>query len=64
MDIDDQRVYSFAMNMEDKIRHIVNSWSTYSKETIGKGFVLSSDSIAANLSEGFGRYHHKEAKHF
>jgi len=22
------------------------------------------DSVAANISEGFGRYHYKEAKHF
>jgi len=26
--------------------------------------VRTVDSIAANLSEGFGRYHYKEAKHF
>ena len=64
MDIDDFRVYSFAMNFAEKVWQIVNSWNTFSKDTIGKQFVRSSDSIAANLSEGFGRYHYKEAKHF
>ena len=39
-------------------------WDYFAKDTIGKQLVKSSDSIAANLSEGFGRYHFKESKNF
>ena len=31
---------------------------------MGKQLVRAADSVAANLSEGFGRYHYKEAKNF
>ncbi len=34
------------------------------KIPVGKQLVRASDSIAANLSEGFGRYHYNEKKHF
>ena len=33
-------------------------------DTIGKQLVRSADSIAANISEGFGRYHFKDSKRF
>lgn len=36
----------------------------FEKDTIGKQFVRAADSIAANLSEGFGRYFYKENKQF
>lgn len=36
----------------------------FEKDTVGKQLVRSTDSIAANLSEGLGRYHYKEAKNF
>lgn len=36
----------------------------FSKRYFGKQFVRATDSIAANLSEGFGRYHYREAKNF
>jgi four helix bundle protein len=31
---------------------------------MGKQLVRAADSVAANLSEGYGRYHFKEAKNF
>ncbi|MCL5031586.1 MAG: four helix bundle protein [Bacteroidetes bacterium] len=34
------------------------------KDTVGKQLVKASDSVAANLSEGFGRYFYKENKQF
>ena len=39
-------------------------WQYFEKDTIGKQLVRAVDSIAANLSEGFGRYHFKEKKNF
>lgn len=43
---------------------MVMKWDYFAKDTIGKQFVRAVDSIAANLSEGYGRYHYVEAKHF
>ncbi len=31
---------------------------------MGKQLIRAIDSVAANLSEGFGRYHYKEVKNF
>jgi len=33
-------------------------------DTLGKQFVRAADSVAANLSEGFGRFYYKENKQF
>jgi len=41
---------------------VVDRWNYFQKDTVGKQLVRSADSIAANLSEGFGRYHYKETK--
>ena len=52
------------MDLAETIRSSVLTWEYFHKDTIGKQLVRSADSIAANLSEGFGRYHYKENKQF
>ena len=52
------------MDLAEEVWGIVNDWNFFSKDTIGKQLVRSVDSIAANLSEGFGRYHYKDVKNF
>jgi four helix bundle protein len=52
------------MDMAEKILSIVVEWDYFTKETIGKQLVRAADSIAANLREGFGRYHYKENINF
>jgi four helix bundle protein len=64
MKLEDLQVYSLSMDMAEKIWNIVIEWDYFAKDTIGKQLVRSSDSIAANLSEGFGRYHYLENKNF
>ena len=64
MKLEELRVYELSMDIAEKIWTIVNKWSYFEKDTIGKQLVRSVDSVAANLSEGFGRYHYKEAKNF
>ena len=64
MKLDELQVYQLAMKMGEEVWEIVIKWDYFSKDTIGKQAVRSADSIAANLSEGFGRYHYNEAKHF
>lgn len=62
--LDDFKVYNLAMRLADDIWKVVDKWSYFEKDTIGKQLVRSVDSIAANLSEGLGRYHFKESKNF
>src|SRR5688572_10275553 len=64
MDIEYLKVYNLAMDLIVKICTIVDRCSYFAKDTVGKQLVKASDSIAANLSEGLGRYHYKEAKNF
>ena len=64
MKLEELQVYQLSMNIGEKVWNIVIKWDYFSKDTIGKQLVRAVDSVAANLSEGFGRYHYKEAKHF
>jgi four helix bundle protein len=62
--LEDFKAYNLAMTLGEDVWKEVSSWSFFDKDTIGKQLVRSCDSIAANLSEGLGRYHYKEAKNF
>jgi four helix bundle protein len=64
MKLEELQVYQLSMEMGEKVWQIVLKWDFFSKDTIGKQLVRAVDSVAANLSEGFGRYHFNEAKHF
>ena len=39
-------------------------WDNFSKETIGKQLIRAVDSVSANLSEGYGRFHFKDTNRF
>ena len=64
MELEDLRVYNQAMDLGEEVWRIVLEWKYFEKDTMGKQLVKAADSIAANLSEGFGRYHYKETKNF
>ena len=64
MKLEELRVYQRSMDLAEEVWIKINGWDYFSKDTIGKQLVRSVDSIAANLSEGFGRYHFKEVKNF
>lgn len=64
MRLEELKVYEMSMEMGDKVWSLVAKWNYFEKDTIGKQLVRSADSVAANLSEGFGRFHYKEAKNF
>ena len=53
-----------SMDLAEKIWQIVSQWNYFEKDTIGKQIVRAVDSIGANLSEGYGRYHFKDSKNF
>ena len=64
MKLEEFRVYQLSMEIAEKIWIIVDGWDCFAKDTIGLQLVRAVDSVAANLSEGFGRYHYKETIHF
>ena len=64
MKLEDLQVYKLSMDLGNKIWKIVEKWSYFEKDTIGKQLIRSIDSVAANLSEGFGRFHFKDSKNF
>jgi four helix bundle protein len=53
-----------SMDVGEIVWDSVSRWDYFAKDTVGKQIVRSTDSIAANLSEGFGRFHYKENKKF
>ncbi|KHE90343.1 MAG: four helix bundle protein [Candidatus Scalindua rubra] len=64
MRLEELKVYQLAMNVGEKIWVVVSKWDYFAKDTVGKQLVKSVDSIAANISEGYGRFHYKENKQF
>ncbi len=64
MKLEELNVYNLSMEMGEKVWNIVVGWNYFEKDTIGKQLVRAVDSVAANLSEGFGRYHYKETINF
>jgi four helix bundle protein len=64
MELEKLEVYNISMQLSESIWGIVINWKYFEKETLGKQLVRSADSISANISEGFGRFHYKESKTF
>lgn len=64
MNLEELQVYQLAMEIGEKIWDVVTGWDYFAKDTLGKQIVRAADSIAANLSEGYGRFHYKENKQF
>ncbi len=62
--LDDLEVYKLAMEIGEDTWQMVEGWSGFAKDTLGKQVVRSSDSIALNIAEGYGRFHFKENKNF
>lgn len=57
-------VYQLAEAFSDIIWNIVDKWSFFLNDTIGKQIVRFADSVSVNIAEGYGRYYYKESKQF
>ena len=62
--LENLEVYKVAMEIGEIVWKIVDQWTYYQKDTLGKQFTRSADSIALNISEGYGRFLYKENKNF
>lgn len=58
------RVYRLSEELSDKIWSIVITWDAFSRDTVGKQLVRSSDSIGANIAEGEGRGGYQDNRRF
>jgi four helix bundle protein len=64
MELEELKVYNKSMEIGEQIYVLVSRWDYFSKDTIGKQLVRAIDSVAANISDGFGRYHYKDRKKY
>ena len=64
MDVNDLDVYRRSMRLAEEIWADVQDWPSFAKYSIGTQITQAADSIAANISEGHGRYHFGENRQF
>jgi four helix bundle protein len=64
MNLQELEVYQEAMRIGEVVWGIVAKWDFFARDTVGKQWVRAADSMAANLSEGYGRFHYKENKQY
>jgi four helix bundle protein len=64
MTLDSLEIYDLSLKLGKEIWDIVIKWDYFAKNTIGTQIIRSVDSIAANISEGYHRYHFKEELKF
>lgn len=62
--LEDLEVYRVAMEIGKLVWSVVEGWDYFSRKTLGAQWVEAADSIALNISEGYGRFHFKENKNF
>jgi four helix bundle protein len=53
-------LYRDAMEIGERIWNVAVEWGVFAQTTVGSQIVRATDSIAANIAEGYGRYHYKE----
>jgi four helix bundle protein len=57
-------VYRLAEQLSDRVWFAFDTWSEKTRRTIGYQIITSSDSIAANIAEGYGRFSVADRKRF
>ncbi|OGH82381.1 MAG: hypothetical protein A2373_03035 [Candidatus Magasanikbacteria bacterium RIFOXYB1_FULL_40_15] len=58
--LEDLTAYKIAFDLSDYVWSVVEKWDWFARKTIGSQFVTAVDSNAANIAEGFGRFHKKD----
>ena len=62
--IESLEVYNMSMDIGEEVWDVISQWNTFAKNSFGYQLIKSADSIAPNISEGYGRFHYKENRQF
>ncbi len=62
--LEELKVYQLAMEIGELVFNITVKWELLNKKSLGDQYLRAVDSIALNISEGYGRFHYKENKNF
>jgi four helix bundle protein len=62
--LEELKVYQLAIEIGELIFNITVKWDLFNKKSLGDQYLRAADSIALNISEGYGRFHYKENKNF
>jgi len=62
--LEDIKAYRDSSVLSDLVWETVIRWDWFTKQTTGMQLVRAVDSIAANIAEGFGRFHKKDKQKF
>ncbi len=62
--LEELKVYQLAMEIAELVFNIAVKWDPFNKKSLGDQYLRAADSIALNISEGYGRFHYKENKNF
>ena len=60
MTLNDIESYKISFHLSNFVWDKVVKWDYLARDTVGKQFITSTDSISANIAEGFGRYSKKD----
>jgi four helix bundle protein len=63
-DIDNLEIFQISMHIGQLSYELAHKWEVLQKNTIGYQLIRAADSISANISEGYGRFHFKEQRQF
>jgi four helix bundle protein len=61
---EDIKVLKAAEQVADAIYKIAAQWDEFARDVVGKQIARSTDSVGANISESFGRFHFGEKIQF
>lgn len=64
LELEDISAYKIAFDLSNYLWDIVIKWDYFQKDTVGRQFVKATDSLSANIAEGFGRYFKKDKINF
>jgi len=64
MKLGDLEIYKISLELSDKGWNIYRSLPKQFQFDIGSQFLRATDSIGANIAEGYGRFHYKDSVKF
>ncbi len=64
MKLEDLEVYSLSMDLGKECWDTIFKWKHFERHTLGSQWIRAIDSVAANISEGFGRFSYTDSRRF